>query len=76
MSAMGWRTDEPVEAGPEEAPTVLTAAVDALRQSQGSTQRLAAQVGVPHGRLCRMIAVPEEREQQPEARVLKMPVAQ
>jgi Zn-dependent peptidase ImmA (M78 family)/transcriptional regulator with XRE-family HTH domain len=76
MSAMGWRTDEPVEAGPEEAPTVLTAAIEALRQSQGSTERLAAQVGVPHGRLCRMIAVPEERELQPEARVLKMPVAQ
>jgi Zn-dependent peptidase ImmA (M78 family)/transcriptional regulator with XRE-family HTH domain len=75
MAALGWRTDELVEAGPEEVPSVLGAAVDALRACGGSTQRLASQLGVPHGRLCRMVAVPEERHQQPQARVLSLPVA-
>jgi len=75
MSALGWRTDEPVEAGPEESPSVLGAAVEALRAGGGSTQRLAAQLGVPHGRLCRMFAVPEERNREPAGRLLRLPVA-
>ncbi len=72
MNALGWRTDEPVEAGPEEAPSVLGAAVDALRAAGGSTQALASQLGVPHGRLCRMVAVPEERDLEPHARVVPL----
>lgn len=75
MSALGWRTDEPVEAGPEEAPTVLGSAVHALRAGGGSTETLALQVGVPHGRLCRMVAVPEERKREPRAQVLRLPMA-
>jgi Zn-dependent peptidase ImmA (M78 family)/DNA-binding XRE family transcriptional regulator len=75
MSALGWRTDEPVEAGPEETPSVLGVAVEALRAGGGSTQRLAAQLGVPHGRLCRMFSVPEEREREPSGQLLRLPVA-
>jgi hypothetical protein len=75
MSALGWRTDEPVEAGPDEAPTVLGAAVEALRAAGVSTEELAAQVGVSHGRLCRMVAVPEECELQPAGRLLLLRAA-
>jgi Zn-dependent peptidase ImmA (M78 family)/transcriptional regulator with XRE-family HTH domain len=73
MSALGWRTDEPVEAGPEEVPSVLGVAIEALRDAGGSTRRLAAQLGVPHGRLCRMFAVPEERDREPGGELLKLP---
>lgn len=72
MNARGWRTDEPIEAGPEEAPSVLGAAVEALRAGGSSTQALASQLGVPHGRLCRMVAVPEERKLEPHARVMQL----
>jgi Zn-dependent peptidase ImmA (M78 family)/DNA-binding XRE family transcriptional regulator len=72
MNALGWRIDEPVETGPDEAPSVLGAAVQALRAGGGSTQELASRLGVPHGRLCRLVAVPEERALQPQARVLAL----
>ncbi len=75
MSALGWRSDEPVEAGPEESPTLLGAAVDALRAGGGSMQQLAARLGVPEGRLCRMVAVPEEREDEPSGVLLDFSAA-
>jgi Zn-dependent peptidase ImmA (M78 family)/DNA-binding XRE family transcriptional regulator len=70
MSALGWRTNEPVLAGPEERPSLLGSAVDALRASGGSMQRLASSVGLPEGRLCRMVAVPEERALEASGLVL------
>jgi hypothetical protein len=71
MSAMGWRTAEPVESGPEETPALLAAAVEALHAGGGTMQDLADRIGVPIGRLARMVAVPEEQAAQPEAPVLK-----
>lgn len=75
MSAYGWRTDEPVEDGPEEAPAVLSAAVESLLASGGSIQGLAERLGVPKGRLCRMVAVPEERAAEPRGKLERLPSA-
>ncbi len=61
MSAMGWRSAEPVEAGPDETPIVLTAALDAYEASGMSVASLAERVGFPVGRVLRMLAVPEQR---------------
>jgi Zn-dependent peptidase ImmA (M78 family)/DNA-binding XRE family transcriptional regulator len=75
MSAYGWRTDEPVEDGPEEAPVVLSAAVESLLASGGSIQGLAVRLGMPKGRLCRMVAVPEERATEPRGTLVGFPPA-
>jgi hypothetical protein len=75
LSAMGWRTDEPVESGPEETPVILTRAVDSLHASGGSLRSLAGELGLPVGRLCRMIAVPEERDAGPAGQVLTLRTA-
>jgi Zn-dependent peptidase ImmA (M78 family)/transcriptional regulator with XRE-family HTH domain len=68
MSALGWRSAEPVEAGPEETPAVLVAAVAGLREAGGSLERVAERIGLPAGRLSRMLSVPELRD---EAQVLE-----
>lgn len=60
MSALGWHRDEPVEAGPPETPSILGAAVTASQQSGITVAGLADRLGVPTGRLLRMIAIPEE----------------
>lgn len=75
LSVMGWRTDEPVESGPAETPVVLSLAVQALHAGGGSLHGLAAHLGVPYGRLCRMIAVPEERALEPQGRLLELRAA-
>jgi Zn-dependent peptidase ImmA (M78 family)/transcriptional regulator with XRE-family HTH domain len=72
MSARGWRTAEPVEAGPEEVPSVLGAAVHALEAAGGSMEALAARLSLPAARLARMLAVPEERIMSGGGRVLTL----
>lgn len=73
MSAMGWRTREPVDIGPPERPELLTHAVAALREAGSSLAQLASEVGITPKRMARMLSVPEDRQDQPEARVVKLP---
>ncbi len=63
MSAAGWRTREPVELGPPEAPDLLRQAVDALPAAGSSLGRIAEELGLPAGRVRRMLSVPEQREE-------------
>lgn len=60
MSAAGWRTREPVEIGPPERPRLLMRAVAALPHAGTSLGNVAELLGVPHGRLARMLALPED----------------
>jgi len=62
LSAAGWRRREPIEIGPPERPSVLARAVAALPQAGVSLAELAERVGLPEGRLRRMLSVPEDRD--------------
>lgn len=62
MSAAGWRTREPIEVGPPEVPQLLLAAVASLPPAGTSLGAVAERLGLPLGRLERMLQVPEERD--------------
>lgn len=62
MSAAGWRTREPVEVGPPEAPRLLQAAVEALPRAGSSLAAVAEGLGLPPGRLARMVSLPEAHD--------------
>lgn len=62
MSAHGWRTREPVEFGPAEAPELLRRAAAMLPTAGTSLARIAGEFGVPTARLARMLSVPEEQD--------------
>jgi Zn-dependent peptidase ImmA (M78 family)/transcriptional regulator with XRE-family HTH domain len=59
LSAAGWRTSEPVDMGPAEAPELIDLAVRALPEAGGSLEGIATELGLPMGRLRRMISLPE-----------------
>lgn len=62
MSAAGWRTREPVELGPAEAPELLVRAVAALAETGTTLGAIAEELGLPRRRLARMLRVPEHHE--------------
>lgn len=62
MSAAGWRTREPVELGPAESPTLLRQAVAALPGADTSLAAIADELGLPLGRLARMLSLPEDHD--------------
>jgi hypothetical protein len=62
MSAAGWRTREPVDIGPAEAPELLRRAVEALPAAGVSLRAIAEELGLPASRLARMLSVPEQRD--------------
>jgi Zn-dependent peptidase ImmA (M78 family)/transcriptional regulator with XRE-family HTH domain len=62
MSAAGWRTREPVEVGPPEAPRLLQTAVASLPQADSSLVSIAEHLGLPLGRLSRMVSLPESHD--------------
>lgn len=63
LSAAGWRTREPVEMGPAEAPELLQLAAEALASAGGSLEAIAGEVGLPAGRLARMMSLPEDQQE-------------
>jgi Zn-dependent peptidase ImmA (M78 family)/DNA-binding XRE family transcriptional regulator len=72
MSARGWRTREPVEFGPAEAPELLRRAAAMLPAAGTSLSRIAAEFGVPTARLARMLSVPEEQEEAHTGQVVEL----
>lgn len=62
LSAAGWRTREPVEVGPPERPQLLAAAAASLPDAGLPIQTLAEIVGLPQGRLERMLSLPEAKD--------------
>lgn len=62
MSAAGWRTREPVEVGPPEVPRLLQTAVASLPAAGSSLDEIAERLGLPAGRLARMLSLPEARD--------------
>jgi Zn-dependent peptidase ImmA (M78 family)/transcriptional regulator with XRE-family HTH domain len=62
MSAAGWRTREPVDVGPPERPRLLLAAVSSLPDAATSFAALAETLGLPLGRLRRMLSLPEAHD--------------
>lgn len=75
LSAAGWRTKEPVEIGPPEQPTLLQTAVDALPQAGTSLETIAEAVGLPFGRLQRMVSLPELRETSRDGELVELDFA-
>jgi Zn-dependent peptidase ImmA (M78 family) len=70
MSAMGWRTKEPVDMGPPERPELLARARAALADSGYSLAKVAAEIGIAKKRLAKMLSVPEDRDENPEAEIV------
>jgi Zn-dependent peptidase ImmA (M78 family)/transcriptional regulator with XRE-family HTH domain len=62
LSAAGWRTREPVDVGPPERPRLLLAAVSSLPDAGTSFEALAETLGLPAGRLRRMLSLPEAHD--------------
>lgn len=62
MSSAGWRTKEPVEVGPPEVPRLLQTAVASLAGASSSVEEIAERVGLPVGRLLRMVSLPEAHD--------------
>jgi Zn-dependent peptidase ImmA (M78 family)/DNA-binding XRE family transcriptional regulator len=62
LSAAGWRTKEPVEVGPPERPQLLVAAAGSLPDAGVTVQKLAEGIGLPLGRLERMLSLPEAKD--------------
>lgn len=75
LSAAGWRTKEPVEIGPPEQPTLLQSAVGALPQAGTSLEAVAEAVGLPFGRLQRMVSLPELREASRDGKLVELDFA-
>lgn len=62
LAAAGWRTKEPIAIGPPERPSMLRAAMGSLREAGTSVEAVADQLGLPLGRLERMMSLPEEHD--------------
>lgn len=75
ISSVGWRTKEPVEIGPPEAPALLRMAVGALPAAGSSLGEIATSFGVSPQRLRRMLRLPEERTDGGEVAELHARVA-
>lgn len=72
MSAMGWRSKEPVDIGPPERPELLTRAVKVLGAAGGSLHAIASEMGMASKRMARMLSLPEDRIEEPEAEVVDL----
>lgn len=72
MSAMGWRSKEPVDIGPPERPELLTRAVEVLGATGGSLHAIANEMGIASKRMARMLSLPEDRTEEPEAEVVDL----
>jgi Zn-dependent peptidase ImmA (M78 family)/transcriptional regulator with XRE-family HTH domain len=72
MSARGWRTREPVEFGPAEAPELLRRATAILPAAGTSLSRIASEFGVPTARLARMLSVPEDQDDAHTGQVVEL----
>ena len=72
MSAAGWRTREPIDIGPAEAPELLGRAVAALPAAGSSIEAIASQFGIPASRLARMLSVPEHRDDSSTGQVVAL----
>lgn len=72
MSAMGWRSKEPVDIGPPERPELLTRAVEVLDAAGGSLHAIASEMGIARKRMARMLSLPEDRTEEPEAEVVDL----
>ena len=73
LSRAGWRTKEPVEVGPPERPRLLLAAAQALDDAGADLQVLAEKLGMPIGRLRRMMSLPEAHDATRVGQVLSFP---
>jgi Zn-dependent peptidase ImmA (M78 family) len=62
LSSAGWRTKEPIDVGPPERPLLLLAAVAALPDAGSSLPAIAERLGLPTGRLRRMLSLPEAHD--------------
>jgi Zn-dependent peptidase ImmA (M78 family)/transcriptional regulator with XRE-family HTH domain len=62
LSSTGWRTKEPVDVGPPERPRLLLAALAALSGAGSSIASIAETLGLPVGRLRRMLSLPETHD--------------
>jgi Zn-dependent peptidase ImmA (M78 family)/DNA-binding XRE family transcriptional regulator len=72
MSAAGWRTREPVDIGPAEAPALLRQAVEALSGAGTTLRDIADEYGVPGARLARMLSLPEDRDDSAPGNVVQL----
>jgi Zn-dependent peptidase ImmA (M78 family)/DNA-binding XRE family transcriptional regulator len=72
MSAAGWRTREPVEVGPPETPRLLQTAVASLPSANSSLGVLADRLGLPLGRLARMVSLPEAYDDAYRGQVVQL----
>ncbi len=73
LSAAGWRTREPVEIGPPERPQLLETAVAALPDAGTSLEAVADTLGLPLGRLQRMLSLPEAHDRERGGEVVNLP---
>jgi Zn-dependent peptidase ImmA (M78 family)/transcriptional regulator with XRE-family HTH domain len=73
LSAAGWRTREPVEIGPPERPQLLEVAVAALPDAGTSLEAVAEKLGLPMGRLQRMLSLPEAHDAERGGDVVNLP---
>ncbi len=73
LSAAGWRTREPVEIGPPERPQLLEVAASALPRAGTSLEAVAEKLGLPPGRLQRMLSLPEAHDAERGGDVVSMP---
>lgn len=60
MSALGWRTREPIDIGPPERPQLLERALQTAAQAGFSLSAVADTIGMPASRLLRLLALPED----------------
>lgn len=74
MSAAGWRTREPVDIGPAEAPELLRRAVAALPEAGTTLAGVADAFGVPTARLARMLSLPEDHDDAMTGQLVALPV--
>lgn len=72
MSAAGWRTREPVELGPAEAPELLARAVLTLPEAGSSLEQVADEIGLPRRRVARMLQVPEHADDSTSGQVVQL----
>jgi Zn-dependent peptidase ImmA (M78 family) len=72
LSSAGWRTKEPVDVGPPERPQLLLAAAAALPDAGSSLTELAESVGLPLGRLGRMLSLPEAHDDASEGQLVQL----
>jgi Zn-dependent peptidase ImmA (M78 family) len=72
LSAAGWRTREPIDIGPPERPELLLAAVASLPEAGSDLAQLADGLGLPEGRLRRMLSLPEAHDDTYRGEVVQL----